>query len=485
MIFLPLLGGFAILALPETNLARIRAVAFATALSVFLGTLWLWAGFNPQESFQYVTRLAWIPSLGIEYVIGLDGLSIPLIILTAFLTLLAIVYSFNLTNRTREFFFFLLMLETAMLGVFVSLDLFLFYVFWEMTLIPMYFLIGIWGGEKRQFAAIKFFLFTFIGSVLMLAAFLALYFYSTPHTFNLQQLMTQTGALPHSVQLLIFLGIFIGLAVKIPIVPLHTWLPLAHVEAPAPVSMILAGVLLKMGAYGLMRFSMTLFPSMTHELAYGLAILATINIVYGSLLSMAQTDLKRMIAYSSINHMGYVLLGLASLDLFGFTGALFQMVSHGVIAGALFLLIGVLYDRTHTREIAAFGGLGAKVPVYSGLMTVTCFASLGLPLLAGFVGEFLCFLGAAHVPGYRVLVAVSLLGILFTAAFLLVMIRRVFLGPLNDKWASLKDMNTRERLAIFPLMLIIVVLGVYPSLLIRPISPTLTVLVDWVTARQP
>jgi len=484
--FLPLLGGLILLALPGSRPLWHRAVAFATAFLTFLGTLWLWSGFNPSEAgYQFVEKAAWIPALGIQYFLGVDGLSLPMIVLTAFLTLLAILYSFSITERSREFFFFLLMLETAMLGVFGALDLFLFYVFWEMTLIPMYFLIGIWGGAQREKAAIKFFLFTLVGSVLMLGALLALYFTATPHTLDLTVLASQVDGWPRGIQIWIFAGLFLGFAVKVPIVPFHTWLPLAHVEAPAPVSMILAGVLLKMGAYGLMRFSMTLMPTLSHDLAYPLAILAAVNIVYGALVSMSQTDLKRMIAYSSINHMGYVLLGVASMNLFGFTGAVFQMVSHGLIAGMLFLLIGVLYDRTHTREISAFGGLATPMPVYSGLMALACFASMGLPLLAGFVGEFLSFVGAAHVEQFRWVVAVSLLGILFTAVFLLNLIRRVFLGPTVLRWNDLKDMTPRELMAVIPLAVMIFVLGVYPNLLIRPISPALTALVEWVTTRQP
>jgi NADH-quinone oxidoreductase subunit M len=365
-----------------------------------------------------------------------------------------------------------------MLGVFLALDLFLFYAFWEATLIPMYFLIGIWGGPKKEYAAIKFLLFTLAGSVLMLIAILALYFISTPHTFDLTQLLLQNGGWAKNVQIWLFIGLTIGMAVKIPAFPFHTWLPLAHVEAPTAVSVILAGVLLKMGAYGLIRFGITLLPAAAHAAGYWLAVIAVINILYGALCSLAQTDIKRMIAYSSINHMGYTLLGIASLSVVGFNGAILQMVNHGIITGALFLLVGVLYDNAHTRDMNAFGGLGARVPVLAGLMIFASFASLGLPLLSGFVGEFLCFLAAFQAPQLKVLTGISLLGILFTAGFFLIFIRKVFLGPLNPKWETLPDMNARQLLTTVPLILLMVVLGIFPNIILGPMNNTVIHLFD-------
>jgi NADH-quinone oxidoreductase subunit M len=312
----------------------------------------------------------------------------------------------------------------------------------------------------------------------MLIGILALYFNSQPHTFDYTELLAQNANFTRGLQLWVFLGLFLGFAVKIPIFPLHTWLPLAHVEAPTAVSVILAGVLLKMGAYGLMRFSFPLLPTATHVLIYPLAILAVINVVYGAVCALAQTDIKRMIAYSSINHMGYTLLGMVSLSALGFSGAVLQMVNHGIIAGALFLLVGVVYDRAHTRDINAFGGLGAQMPIYTGFMMFACFASLGLPPLSGFVSEFICLLASFQV--YPYLTAISLLGVLLTAAFFLIMIKKVFMGPLNSRWVSLKDMDLRELAVCAPLALLMVVLGFYPPLVLDPINATLTHLMELV-----
>jgi len=480
--FLPLLGGLLILLAPKEQKFAVRVIAAIASGAAFIVSVWLWCHFNRGTSdFQFVEKCNWIPVFGIHYFMAVDGLSLPLLLLTTLLTLLAIIGSFHIQERVKEYFFWFLLLETAMLGVFVSLDLFLFYVFWELTLVPMYFLIGVWGGPKKEYAAIKFFLFTLFGSVFMLIGILALYFSAQPHTFDFVELLAQNSSFTHVFQLWIFLGLFLGFAVKIPIFPFHTWLPLAHVEAPTAVSVILAGVLLKMGTYGLMRFSFALLPSATQQLAFWLAVVAMINIIYGSLCSLAQTDIKRMIAYSSVNHMGYALLGMASLNVIGFNGAVLQMVNHGIITGSLFLLVGVLYDRAHTRDINAFGGLGSKVPVYAGFMTFACFASLGLPLLSGFVSEFLCFLGSFQVANYRIITGFSLLGVLITAAFFLILIKKVFLGPLNAKWESLKDMDARELFATIPLVILTLVLGIYPSLVLNPMSATLTHLVDLVT----
>lgn len=477
--WLPLAGALSLLFVPKEQKMVVRIVAAVAAALAFVASLWLWAQFNTTTSdWQFVERIDWIPSLGIQYFLGIDGISMPMIVLTTLLTLLAVIGSFHIEERIKEYFFFFLMLETAMLGVFVSLDLFLFYVFWELTLVPMYFLIGIWGGPKKEYAAIKFFLFTLAGSVFMLIAFLALYFNVTPHTFDYTKMLEQTPQLARGLQIWVFIGLYIGFAVKIPAFPFHTWLPLAHVEAPTAVSVILAGVLLKMGTYGLLRFSFPLLPVATQQLAYAMAVIAAINIVYGSLCSLAQKDIKRMIAYSSINHMGYALLGMASLSAIGISGGMLQMVTHGIITGCLFLLVGVLYDRAHTRDLEAFGGLATQVPVYSGMMMVASFASLGLPLLAGFVAEFLCFLGAFQVPQYRILTGISLLGVLITAGFFLVLIKKVFLGPLNPRWKDLRDMEPRELIATVPLVILMVVIGVFPMLLLGPMSTSISHLVD-------
>jgi NADH-quinone oxidoreductase subunit M len=477
--WLPLVGGIALLFVPEGRKVAVRTLAAMTSGATLIVSLWIWAHFaGTQTDFQLVEKVSWIPAFNVHYFIGVDGVSLPLLVLTTLLSLLAIIASFHIENRVKEYFFFFLLLETAMLGVFLALDLFLFYVFWELTLIPMYFLIGIWGGPRREFAAIKFFLFTFFGSIFMLVGILALYFHSQPHTFDYTQLLLQSPGMARQLQLWIFVGLFLGFAVKVPLFPLHTWLPVAHVEAPTAISVILAGVLLKMGVYGLLRFSFPLLPTATHVFIYPLAIIAVINVVYGAVCALAQTDIKRMIAYSSINHMGYVLLGMVSLLPMGFNGAVLQMVNHGIISGALFLLVGVIYDRAHTRDIQAFGGLGAQMPVYTGFMMFACFASLGLPLLSGFVGEFLCLLAAFHI--YPYLTALSLIGVLLTAAFFLIFIRKVFMGPLNKKWASLKDMDLRELAACAPLVVLMIVLGVWPSIILGPINETLAHLVELV-----
>jgi NADH-quinone oxidoreductase subunit M len=472
--FLPVAGGLALLGLPNRNRVLPRVVAAIASGAALIVAVWLWAHFEgARPDLQFVEKFDWISTLHIRYFLALDGLSLPLVVLTAFLSFIAIIGSFRVENRVKEYFFFFLLLETAMIGAFCALDLFLFYVFWELTLVPMYFLIGIWGGQRRELASIKFFLFTLFGSVFMLVAILALYFAAQPHTFDFTELMAQNSHFARPFQLWVFLGFWLGFAVKIPAVPLHTWLPLAHVEAPTAISVILAGVLLKMGAYGIMRFSFGLLPTAARDLAFWIAVIGTVNVVYGALCSMAQKDLKRIIAYSSINHMGYTLLGMASLSAIGFNGAVLQMVSHGVITGALFLLVGVLYDRTHTRELDAFGGLGAQTPVYTGLTVVACFASLGLPLFAGFVGEFLCLLAAFQVPRYRILVGVSLLGLLFTATFFLNLIKRVFLGPLNPRWEKLRDIDRIEMIAIAPLVASMVALGIFPNIALTPISVAL------------
>ena len=395
--------------------------------------------------------------------------------LTGLLTLLAIIYSFNITLRIKEFFFWFLLLEVGMLGVFISLDFFLFYVFWEIMLLPMYFLIGVWGGPKKEYAAIKFFLYTLFGSLLMLLGILALYFNSTPHTFDMLELINQARLLPLTMQIWIFLALYVGFAIKIPAFPFHTWLPLAHVEAPTGVSVILAGVLLKMGTYGIMRVSFPALPLATKWFMPFLIVIAVINIVYGAFCAMAQKDLKKMVAYSSVNHMGYCLLGMTAMSAIGWNGAVLQMITHGLITGSLFFLVGVIYDRAHTRDIDAFGGLAARFPVYAGLMIIQVMASLGLPGLAGFVGEFLCFLGAFEAWPYYV--AVGTIGILVTAAFFLRMIEKVFLGPFNEKWAGLKDINFRELVAIVPLVVLTIIIGVWPKVCLDLIDPTITYLV--------
>jgi NADH-quinone oxidoreductase subunit M len=477
--FIPLVGAILILFIPKDKTKLIHTVALAAAgLSFGLSGLALLQFNYSLPGMQLVEQADWIPSFGIQYHLGIDGLSLPLVLLTTLLTLVSLVFSMSIKDRVKEYFFWFLLLDVGMLGVFVSLDFVLFYVFWELTLVPMYFLIGIWGGPKKEYAAIKFFLYTLFGSVFMLLGILALYF--NAHTFNIVELIKAHPGTQYF-QILVFLAFYLGFAIKVPAFPFHTWLPLAHVEAPTAVSVILAGVLLKMGGYGLLRVCYGIMPLGFKWFLPALVVIAFINIVYGALCAMAQTDMKKMVAYSSVNHMGYCLLGIAGVSAIGFTGAVVQMVAHGLITGALFLLVGVIYDRAHTRDIAAFGGLGAKVPVYAGFMIFTCFASLGLPGLAGFVGEFFCFLGAfqrfplfTSYSAYSLLVALSLIGVLVTTVFFLRMIQRVFLGPLNEKWASLQDMSTRELIAVVPLTVLTIFIGIWPNSALNMMNPTLT-----------
>jgi NADH-quinone oxidoreductase subunit M len=460
----PLAGAVVVLLLPKDNLKAIRAVGLAAAGVSLAASLALIPRFSlGTPAMQFVEKAAWIPSLNVSYFLGVDGLSFPLILLTTLMTVIALIASLGIEERVKEYFFWFLLLEVGMLGVFAALDLVLFYVFWELTLVPMYFLIGVWGGPKKEFAAIKFFLYTLTGSVFMLLGILALYFKSAPHTFDMTVLMSPgTQALfDPRFQILVFLGLYFGMAIKIPAFPFHTWLPLAHVEAPTPVSVVLAAVLLKMGVYGLLRIAYGIVPLGFRWFLPALVVIAVINIVYGALCAMAQTDMKKMVAYSSINHMGYCLLGIVGLSATGFGGAVFQMVNHGVIAGALFLLVGVIYDRAHTRDLSAFGGLAVRVPVYAAVMSLTCFASMGLPGLSGFISELMCFLGA--FSAWKIPTAVSVLGLIATAAFFLRMLQKVFLGPLNPKWAELPDLTLREKLSLAPLVVLMVWFGVDPK----------------------
>lgn len=493
--FLPIIGMIIVLILPKNARKAIKWTAVgATFLQVVLAMLiyanfnYNLGGINSQEGMQFVEKfkwidikgLSWVGRLQVEYFLGVDGVSVPMVILTALISFIAVFASWNIDKALKGYMAMLLLLDTGMMGVFVALDFFLFYVFWEVMLLPMYFLIGIWGGPRREYAAIKFFLYTLAGSVLMLLAMLALYFSVTVvdpatgeklHTFNMLAMMNPENFEPGSLlagtgtymRILAYLALFIGFAIKVPIFPFHTWLPDAHVEAPTAISVILAGVLLKMGTYGLIRISYPMFPELAEKYALPLAILALINIVYGALCAMAQKDFKKLIAYSSVSHMGIVLLGMAALNTQGMIGAVFQMFNHGTITAMLFLIVGVLYDRAHTRDLDEFGGLALTMPKYTGIMTIAFFAALGLPGLSGFVSEAFSFLGAFKVEKLRVITIASTLGIVLTAAYMLWTLQRVFLGKVNERWASLPDVNGREMFTLVPLAIIILVLGIYPS----------------------
>ncbi len=486
MVFLPLAGGIFLLFFRGERALKTIALA-ASILSFYvsvlvLGRFDLGGGMQLRESYE------WIPSVAIGYKIGVDGLSLPLVLLTQLLSVLSIVYSWRMTMRLKEYLFLFLLLQTAMLGVFVALDFFLFYIFWELTLVPMYFLIGIWGGPRKEYAAIKFFLFTLVGSLAMLVGILLLYFNAEPRTFDVLELIAQQP-LANSLRLaqVAFWGFFLSFAIKVPMWPFHTWLPDAHVEAPTAGSVILAGVLLKLGTYGFVRFSLTLFPQVFQQYAFFIAILALLGIIYGALVAMAQSDLKKLVAYSSVNHMGYVMLGVAAAAAaFGqpdkaaaattaLNGAVFEMVAHGVITGALFLIVGVIYDyRAHTRGVDEFGGLGSVLPVYTGITMIAMLASLGLPALMGFVAEFLIFLGSFGV--FPALAATGLLGIVITAAMFLWTIQRIFLGPTNPRWTALPDMDARELVSLVPLAVAMVLFGIYPRPLLDIINAAMAAL---------
>ena len=493
MIFIPLLGMIAVLLLPRESEELIKRVTLCFTLIPLALAVALFISYDRSAAgTQYVVNVPWIEAFNIQYHIGIDGLSVTLLLLTALLGPICVIASWrNIEKGIKAYMALFLLLETGMLGFFAALDLFLFYVFFELTLLPMYFLIGVWGGPRREYAAIKFFLYTLFGSVLMLVAMIAVYLNSGApgaRTFDIPTLITLAAAEGHALnnlnfQIWVFLGFFIGFAVKVPIFPFHTWLPDAHVEAPTAISVILAGILLKMGTYGLVRVNMAMFPQGMDFFCNGtgtwgnsLAILGFVNIVYGSFCALAQTDFKKLVAYSSIGHMGFVILGLAARNTEGITGAILQMFNHGVISGMLFLLVGVLYDRAHHREINGFGGLGAKMPVYTGITTLAFMASLGLPGLSGFVGEALSLLGA--YDKFKMLTILSTIGIVVGAAYFLWTLQRVFLGTLNPKYEALPEINGREILTLAPLGILTIVLGIWPNFAIDMFRESVTDLIN-------
>src|SRR5271157_61424 len=460
--FLPLLGAVVIVFLGRERTSSIRWVALLFSLLTFLITVWLYSRFDPQRGgMQFEEMRPWMGLPPVNYHLGVDGLSALMILLAGFLTPLSVLVSWTgITHRTKEFFIFLLALETGMMGVFASLDLVLFFVFWEVMLIPMYFLIGIWGHERRVYAAMKFVLFTMVGSALMLTGII--YLYNITGTFDLPRVLEHlvtSSALSPQAERWLFLAFFIAFAIKVPIFPFHTWLPDAHVEAPTAGSVILAGVLLKMGTYGMMRFCLPLFPDASRHFAPLIAVLAIIGIIYGALVAMVQPNLKKLVAYSSVSHLGFVVLGIFAFHPISETGAIYQMLNHGVSTGALFLLVGMLYERRHTFEIADYGGLATPMPRLAAFFLFVVLSSLGLPMLNGFVGEYLILLGAYQV--HWTWAAWAATGVILSACYLLWSYQRVFFGEVtHQKNRELADTDTREKWILATMAVVVLWMGI-------------------------
>jgi NADH-quinone oxidoreductase subunit M len=502
--FLPLLGILIVLLVPsgksekgqELSKQIIRWVAVGITFTQLILAFIIYLNYNPAmtginelKSFQFVEKLSWItaslPMVGdinIEYFMGIDGISVPMILLTAIICFVAVFPSFGINKAVKGYFAMYLLLDLGMMGVFCALDFFLFYLFWELMLLPMYFLIGIWGGPRKEYAAIKFFIYTLVGSVFMLLVMIGLY-HSTG-SFNILEMMNAAnfkgdslfGGINTTVRYVAFMGLFIGFAIKVPVFPFHTWLPDAHVEAPTPISVILAGVLLKMGAYGMIRIAFPIFPDAFGYFQTLIAWIGMISIVYGAFCALGQhkvgkRDFKKLIAYSSVSHMGLVILGLSSMRPEGMVGAIFQMFNHGIITAMLFMIVGVIYDRAHTRGLDDFGGLAKKMPIYTGIMAVAFFAAIGLPGMSGFISEVLVFLGA--FKSYPVLTIISGLSIILGAAYMLWALQKIFFGVLPEKWKGpwdptrvkykTDDVNGLEMVALIPLAIIVIFLGVYPN----------------------
>ncbi len=460
LIFLPIAGAALLLLISRSNENLIKWLSLIVSTAAFIISIPLFTEFNKSTHLmQFVEKHSWIPSLNINYHLGIDGISILFVLLSTLITILCILISWNsIKTKTKEFYISILIMEGAMIGVFCSLDFILFYLFWEAMLIPMYLLIGVWGGPNRIYAAVKFFLFTLVGSVLMLIGIIVLY-YQAGRTFDILELMTKSY--PYQLQLWLFWAFFAAFAVKVPMFPVHTWLPDAHTEAPTAGSVILAAVLIKMGAYGFIRFSLPLFPDASRAMTPVMLTLSVIAIIYGAVICLAQTDLKRLIAYSSVSHMGFVTLGIFALNSQGMEGGILQMINHGIVTGALFLSVGMIYDRTHTRQISDYGGVASVMPVYAALFMVFTLASIGLPATNGFIGEFLVILGGFRANQWAGVLAAT--GVIIGAGYMLWLYQRVFFMETNQKVAGLADINLREIITLLPMIILIFWIGVYPN----------------------
>jgi NADH-quinone oxidoreductase subunit M len=472
LLAVPLFGSFLLLFINKEKVQLIKYAGLVISVFAFLISLIIYFDFNHQaDGFQFIHKFNWIKNLNVSYHVGIDGLSMLLVLLTTFLTPLTLLSSWSsIKNKVKEFTFFMLFLELGMLGVFASLDMFLFYVFWEAMLIPMYFIIGIWGYERRIYASIKFFIYTMAGSLLMLVAIIWLIVYSADmlggFTSNLLDLYKTGPTIDTTIQGFLFLAFALSFAIKVPLFPFHTWLPDAHVEAPTAGSVILAGVLLKMGTYGFLRFNLPLFPQASLDYAALISVLAVIGIIYGALVAMVQTDMKKLVAYSSVSHLGFVMLGIFALNQEAVQGAVIQMINHGLSTGALFLLVGMIYERTHTRKIADYGGIARVVPFFAFAFLFTSLSSIGLPGLNGFVGEFLILTGSfkSTVLNSWWFTIFAATGVIFAAVYLLWMYKKVVFGEVtNTKLNSIADLNFREKLVLIPIFIFIVWIGIYPG----------------------